>query len=312
MKTPYEQCSAFSEQKIAKLRAELNELSFDLDDRIVLLCGSFARREASEQSDIDFSIISNQENKNPRLTEAVRTTINKIVPTGPASDGIFGNEVERAEILSNIGGQDDTNANITHRVLILLEGDSLFNAGGLREFRRGILERYIQKGMTDHQLALFLLNDIIRYYRTVAVDYEFKTSEGGDSKPWAIRNIKLVFSRKLLYASGVFSIGMTADRARDEKIQILEDLFELPVIDRMKRICGETRLGGVLQSYNSFLGELQDARVRERLISLERRERQDPVFRRVKNEGHHFTRELLKLFENTFDSTHPIRRAVLF
>ena len=310
MTTPYERCSAFSEQKITELREKLNKLS--LDDRIVLLCGSFARREASEQSDIDFSIISNQGHKNSNVTDAVRTAINKVVPTGPASDGVFGNEVARTEILSNIGGQDDSNANITHRVLILLEGDSLFNPGGLREFRREILERYIQEGMTDHQLALFLLNDIIRYYRTVAIDYEFKTSEGGDSKPWAIRNIKLVFSRKLLYASGLFSIGMTSDRARVDKIQILEELFELPVIDRMKRICGESRIEEIMESYNRFLGELEDPKVRNRLITLKRTERRDAVFRRVKNEGHHFTRELLKLFENTFDSTHPIRRAVIF
>ena len=310
MTTPYERCSAFSEQKISQLREKLNGLT--LDDRIVLLYGSFARREASEQSDIDFSIISDQEHKDSDLIDTIRTRIDSVVPAGPASDGVFGNEVERAEILSNIGGQDDSNANITHRVLILLEGEWLGNPDGLREFRRAILERYIQSGMTDHQLALFLLNDIIRYYRTVAVDYEFKTSQDGDSKPWAIRNIKLVFSRKLLYASGLFSIGMTADRARDEKIQILEGLFELPVIDRMKRICGESRIDGVLESYNKFLGELENPEMREQLVTLKPTERQDPVFRRVKNEGHHFTRELLKLFENTFDSTHPIRRAVIF
>lgn len=310
MTTPYERCSAFSEQKITELREKLSGLA--LDDRIVLLCGSFARREASEQSDIDFSIISNQEHNVPDLTDSVRRAINKVVPAGPAGDGVFGSEVSRTEILSNIGGQDDSNANITHRVLILLEGDSLFDPSGLRELRREILERYIQEGMTDHQLALFLLNDIIRYYRTVAVDYEFKTSEREDSKPWAIRNIKLVFSRKLLYASGLFSIGMTADRARDEKVQILEELFELPVVDRMKRICGESRIEGIMGSYNIFLSEIGSPEVRERLIKLKPEERQDPAFRKVKNEGHHFNRELLKLFENTFDSTHPIRRAVIF
>ena len=310
MTTPYERCSRFSEQKIKELRNRLDGLP--LGSRIVLLCGSFARREASEQSDIDFSVISDREHNNTDLIEAVRQTINSVVPAAPASDGVFGNEVGRAEILSNIGGQDDSNANITHRVLMLLEGEWLVNPDGLREFRRAILERYIQAGMTDHQLALFLLNDIIRYYRTVAVDYEFKTSKDGDSKPWAIRNIKLVFSRKLLYASGLFSIGMTADRARDDKIQILEELFELPVIDRMRRICGESRIEGVLKSYNKFLGELENSEVRERLVKLNRTERRDPVFRRVKNEGHHFTRELLKLFETTFDSTHPIRRAVIF
>ena len=257
-------------------------------------------------------MIANQKNKSSELVTAVRATIKNVVPSGPSRDGIFGKEVKRNEILRNIGGQNDSNANITHRVLILLEGDWLVNPGGLREFRREILERYIQEGMTDHQLALFLLNDIIRYYRTVAVDYEFKTSEGGDSKPWAIRNIKLVFSRKLLYASGLFSIGMTADRARDEKIHVLEELFALPVIERMIRICGKSKIEGVLGSYNKFLGELENPDVREKLIELKRTERQNPIFRRVKNEGHHFTRELLTLFENTFDSTHPIRRAVIF
>ena len=79
----------------------------------------------------------------------------------------------------------------------------------------------------------------------------------------------------------------------------------------MKRICGDSKIEGVLKSYNKFLGELENPEVRERLVTLKPTERRDPVFRRVKNEGHHFTRELLKLFENTFDSTHPIRRAVI-
>jgi hypothetical protein len=67
----------------------------------------------------------------------------------------------------------------------------------------------------------------------MAVDYEFKTVEGAKKKPWGIRNIKLIFSRKLLYAGGLFSVAATADLRRDKKIEELEKLFEMTVIDRL-------------------------------------------------------------------------------
>ena len=68
----------------------------------------------------------------------------------------------------------------------------------------------------------------------------------------------------------------------------------------------------VVESYNRFLGKLEDVEVRRYLEKLKKPERKDSHFRELKDEGHHFTRELLKLFESTFDSIHPIRRAVVF
>ena len=215
-------------------------------------------------------------------------------------------------MLRNIGGNSDDNKNITRRILFLLEGEWLFNESGLRDLRRQILERYIGDSLMDHQLALFLLNDIIRYYRTIAVDYEFKTVEEERPRPWAIRNIKLVFARKLLYASGLFSVGMTCRQSREEKISVLERLFDLPVIDRMVEICGESKMRPVLERYNVYLDRMGDSSTREHLQRLERAERQDPLYRSIKDEGHQFTQELLKVFEETFESTHPIRRAVVF
>ena len=310
MTTAYERSLKFTEDKLDKIRNRLEELP--LGGAVVLVCGSFARREASAQSDVDYAMVPEGTETDPDLSERVSSEIRSIVPNRPSEGGAFGGPINRSKILANIGGDDDSNKNITHRILLLLEGEWLFNKEGLRGFRREILGRYIGDGMTDHQLALFLLNDIIRYYRTVAVDYEFKTSGNGDPKPWAIRNIKLVFSRKLLYASGLFSIAMTADRARDEKIEILEGLFDRPVMERMKTICGEARMEPVVASYSRFLDFLGDPANRKHLVDLDRSNRDDERFREIKNEGHHFTRELLKLFESTFDSTHPIRRAVVF
>ena len=310
MATAYERSSRYSKCKLDKLRERLRRLP--LGDAAVLVCGSYARREASRHSDIDFFVIPGDTDGDQPPIEEIRSEIRTIVPNEPSKDGAFSEKVNHEEILGNIGGDSDSNQNITRRILLLLEGEWLFNEPAFLRFRREILEKYIQEDMTDHQLALFLLNDIIRYYRTVAVDYEFKTSDNEISKPWAIRNIKLVFSRKLLYASGLFSVAMTVDHKRNEKIEILESLFGLPVVERMTAICGSTKMDPVLASYNRFLSVLEDSAERRYLDTLDKSNREDLRFRHIKNEGHHFTGELLKVFESTFDSTHPIRRAVVF
>jgi hypothetical protein len=306
-----EEARRYSKDKLQIIRSDLTRIV--PSDHVVVTCGSFARREASPESDIDYFIIAPPgADSNPPWSGPLREAIARSVVIEPATDGAFA-EIEPIEaMLLNIGGDHDSNHKITRRMLFLLEGEWLFNEDGLKRARRLVLERYISSEMTDHQLALFLLNDVIRYYRTMAVDYEFKTSEGDNPKPWGIRNIKLVFSRKLLYASGLFSVAMTADRSSEQKISYLENLFEIPVIDRMVKICGASNMDAILQSYNYFLEQLSDQGVRQRLKELDRKGRSDPIFRELKNEGHHFTRELLKLFESTFDSTHPIRRAVVF
>lgn len=309
----YERSQAHSKIKIAELRESLEDI---IPDQCTLVtCGSYARREASENSDLDYFVISKDRAvtaSNAPWFPGAQKLIKEIVPKSAAAGGAFGAIVQHDEMLHDIGGDSDTNGKITRRMLLLLEGEWLANHSGVEGIRREMLERYIGETITDHQLALFLLNDIIRYYRTIAVDYEFKTNEAENPKPWAVRNIKLIFSRKLLYASGLFSVAMTSDRVRSDKIDRLNDLFSMHVIERMNRICGEANFAPVLERYNYFLEKMEDLEVRQHLERLGKMDRQDTLFRELKNEGHHFTRELCKLFDNTFDSSHPIKRAVIF
>ena len=317
----YHRLRAWTEEKVSCIRKRLENAHLPLqNDDMILVCGSYARGEASEQSDLDYFLISD-ENFGDSAKNEVLGVLDDLQIRRPAEGGPFGNAAEDEistytcdDILNPIGGEDDSNNRITRRILLLLEGDWLVNEEGLHKLRGQILERYIQNTITDHQLALFLLNDVIRYWRTMTVDYEFKTSDpSGPQKAWAVRNVKLMFSRKLLYSSGLFSIALTADKTRDKKIAILEDLFDLPVVERMIAICGKRAMRPVLKSYDRFLGSISDCNTRQHLEKLKTEvRREDETFRDLKNEGHLFTRELLKLFENRFDSTHPIRRAVLY
>ena len=303
---------AHSEGKLGKLRADLS--SFSSSGDMALICGSYARREASSHSDLDYFVIRSDSATDHSLIERVRKSAARLGLKSPATGGAFDNEEDQESLLKNIGGNNDSNRDITQRVLLLLEGDWLVGKCQFFDLRRQILELYVKDELVpDHHLALFLLNDIIRYWRTVCVDYEYKVHEEG--KPWAIRNIKLVFSRKLSYASGLFSVALTADLSRNRKIDKLEELFSLSVIDRLIYVCGTSAMRPVLGSYDRFLACMADDERRSTLEKLENtpeNRRSDPTFREVKNEGYRFTRELLKLFEYTFHPTHQIRRAIIY
>ena len=240
----------------------------------------------------------------------VENAISAVVSIEPSPNGAFAKYVDRCDMLKNLGGAHETNETLTRRLLLLLEGEWLSNDLEFGKFRRELLERYVRATPRDHQLSLFLLNDIIRYWRTMTVDYMYKTTE--DGKPWAIRNIKLVFSRKLMYASGLFSVGMTVDRSEERKIEELDKLFSMPVIERMIAICGSARLSKAIACYELFLERMENPEIRTALKQVDPNDHENRTFRELKNEGHNFTRELLLAFEGTFHSTHPIRRAVIF
>jgi predicted nucleotidyltransferase len=105
-----------SEQKIKLLRGRLEKIVPQRD--VVVTCGSYARREASLESDIDFFVISQQdippnEQSTDRTTLSrevpVRDAISAIVPIEAAGDGAFSKVEFREAMLHNIGGESDNN-----------------------------------------------------------------------------------------------------------------------------------------------------------------------------------------------------------
>jgi hypothetical protein len=301
---------AYSQNAVKRLREVLAE---HLDNDFLLgTCGSFARYEASSESDLDYFAICRTDSELDVVCakmDEIRPLIRKIVPKAAAAGGAF-EQVESLEaMLRNIGGAKDQNDKFTRRILCLLESEWLHGEEILVDVRGEILRKYIRDTITDHQLALFLLNDIVRYYRTICVDFEFKTAEAG--KPWGTRNVKLGFSRKLIYFSGVLAVGETHYRTAAKKRERLEELFSMPVIDRIQAICG-ARADRALGLYDEFLAEFAKKEVREACDTTTEESRLDSeIFRYLKNRGHEFSNHLLALLSDTYHSGHPIHQYLI-
>lgn len=302
----------FSIQKLSELR---KTLATEATNFVIVVGGSIAREEASIESDIDYFFFGEDE---PSLKQAQDLLLSKngeimnIIGKAPSPNGAFGFDAKETKenLLKNIGGNDDTNQKITRRILFLLEGQWLTAPNTLEKYRREVLNRYISELVESDHLCRFLLNDIIRYYRTICVDFEYKTVEG--KKSWGLRNVKLRFSRKLLYFSGVAAVAETMNLDRAEKINKLIYLFNLTPIQRIQSIFGNN-FNETLEIYDKFLGKISDGEIRRDLDMVTAdRDTLTPNFKELRQLGRDFTIALSQLMTAKYSSKHPIHNAILF
>ncbi|HGF7371393.1 TPA: nucleotidyltransferase domain-containing protein [Vibrio cholerae] len=300
----------YSEKVVNKIRENLSE-AFPKDSKIsVVVTGSFGRNEASEASDMDwFVVVDGQDSES--VIETVECIVNEHVNKNVGDTGTFGGIVRKDELLVNFGGDEDTNQKFTRRMLYLLESKWLFNENLYNELKREILSRYIKVGVTDSGLNRFILNDVIRYYRTICTDYEFKVYE--NDKKWGVRKIKLRFSRKLLYFSGLITVASTGSMSRELKLQKTEELLSLSPIDRIQKIFGKEQTSTMMEYYSEFLEKISNEEVRQSLDEVKRENRnQNEHYRNLKNLSEHFNWEMEKCFVQGFPPSHPIHAAILF
>jgi len=281
--------------------AELNEaLSGQTSpDTSVVVYGSLAREEFTQGSDLDWTLLVDGQ-ANPQHQKELLSIRERLsdLGKGPGREKTFGKLTFSHPLLHLIGGEDDTNANTTRRVLFLLEA---FPIGkyhqAFHRVRKHILHRYLSE---DHGLAraaetgdmrwipLFLLNDMARYWRTMTVDFAYKQWDRGN-EGYALRSLKLGVSRKLIYASGLlacFWCDPAVSKAGYEQIgttekswvlgRQLNEMFSLTPLERFARFFLTHRsdrflrkaAGRFFETYDEFLGLLEDAEMRRYLETL--------------------------------------------
>lgn len=305
----------FTKDKLPIIRDELEKglsQSPYAEKMCIVVTGSYGRYEASSESDMDlFWFVDADMPDVPEETlkdeiKIINEIIFKHVPKEAGSTGTFGPSaiVSQSELVGNIGGKKDSNENMTRRMLLLLEGTHLYNQDKFNQIRKNLIDKYIKVEQNPKQIPRFLLNDIIRYYRTIATDFEFKVSE--DSKEWGLRNIKLKFSRKFLYFGGLIAVAELLDVHEIEQQKLkLEDIFNSTVFERVFLCADKHNLMGemndIFNLYSNFIEKISNPEIRAKLESTTKTERNDSdVYQELRIDGIKFSEGMEDFLHKAF------------
>jgi Nucleotidyltransferase domain len=262
-------------------------------DVSVAMYGSWARGELTEGSDNDWAIVTPDGREDDEDVKALAEICQKRFNEdgkAPGKQDIFGVPFAWPKLAENIGLDEDDNTNLTRRMLTLLESVAL-TGPALDTCRQTILDRYLGWGVKDHRPPRFLLNDLIRYWRTICVDFEGKhRTSGGDDPKWVMRNAKLRTSRKVLFAGGLLPVLFCRLREEREISSFLTAQLAAQPVDRLAWAFLEANLipegARCLVAYDEWLAMLQDPSFRAAIARLRADSREDSSdFARVRVVG---------------------------
>jgi hypothetical protein len=183
----------------------------------VVVLGSIARRELTPYSDCDYYVL--QHAASPETTRdlsiAAEKGREKLDYRPPGAQGTFGEIVIAADLYERIGLEVDSNANMTQRLLLLTESEPVTKGQTHREVIEKILSRYCADYLppnceedTPSKVPRYLLNDLVRFWRTMAVDFGTKRWRTTKDDSY-LRLAKLMISRKILFAGPLTTILLT-------------------------------------------------------------------------------------------------------
>lgn len=182
----------------------------------VFAAGSLGRFETGRRSDLDIFFFTHRDGRKLSerslshlqeieiFSELIRLNKNLDLPNF-SGDGMFLKVHEIDDLINATGDTRDDSENLfTARLLLLLESQPLVNDALYKSAIDRVIENYFRdgKGRKDFR-PLFILNDLLRYWRTLCLNYERDRSM---LKPWWKKNLNLKFSRKLTVFSAVLGI----------------------------------------------------------------------------------------------------------
>lgn len=262
MKTNWE----FSVATLGKINERLNK-SLEDEEISVAVAGSYGRLEASPNSDLDFIILSQHELEDKEvILNCIKNAVDELSIGLPNPEGVFSEVISVADLVDKIGSRDDTLECVAQRMLLLMETRPLFNERIYWNVTDQILRKYLEYVIQDPKKeALFLMNDITRYFRSICVNYQFQFWR--EQEKWTLRNVKLRHSRIVLYA-GLLLLIMNASKERKDKFAYISTRIHYTPLEKIAFVYadnGDYSFDKILGIYEVFLKKVTDEKIRNSL-----------------------------------------------
>lgn len=235
----------FSFDRLTDLASQLSQgiAGLTLGPLFVFAAGSYARGEASEHSDIDLFLgyddlaadgsqaadagwVGSRRTNEFRLFAQIIQAIDDLGFPALSADSKYLKTHNLSDVISAIGGErDDVDNHFTFRMLLLLEGKCITG----HMYHRSAVNKIVDSYYRDYPRHAsefkpwFLLNDIIRYWKTLTLNYENRrpSPDSEDVDARRVKSFKLKFSRMTTCFATVCAIGARMTEAHPEDIQAL-------------------------------------------------------------------------------------------
>lgn len=262
--------SVYSSSRLSSLVSSLSSSQnmASIPELCVFAAGSYGREEASEHSDIDlFFISSKPKSEIADLRVPSIRMFSDVIEAGSrlgfpkfSNDGEFLQLLFLDEIQNNMGSREDDSLNhFTSRMLLLLESKPIYG----KEFYDAALESTISAYFRDYThhpddfKPTFLVNDIIRFWKTLCLNYEHGRNqmEVRNVIKQKIKNFKLKYSRLLTCFSTIAYLSTFRQTITPQEVV---ELCKLTPSTRLKRLADfdealPTALVDVFEEYAWFM-----------------------------------------------------------
>lgn len=280
----------------------------------IVLMGSWGRAEVTAGSDDDFMVLVHGTEGSE--VEPTADVVRGVLDHAPSDGGPFAAPVFSEKLVHHIGLNPDDNENLTRRMLFLLESVPVTGEEAYWAVRDEILGRYLDQSVKAFRPPRFLLNDVVRYWRTICVDFAGKERKGAEK--WGLRNAKLRTSRKILFACGFLPVlecfrfdlepmraFLLAQRSMPPTDRIAACFFHNAAIDEGARTLG---------AYDEFVGRMDEESFRRDLGEVTRDNHHDSdAFSEVQRIGAELEAGLLALlYESSGELSKVVRDYAIF